>query len=278
MSAQPELTYRLLTDADDQLRASALFGAGRGTSAETTRDRADGFILGAFEGGQLLGATASHHAPDDASPPRVQQDRLCVTDLAVDAAAAGRGIGGGLMRLQRLLAVQQGLRLVTWEQDPLEGRLSHLAIHKLGAVSRGFKAALDGEPDPDGELDVEWWVSSPRVKSRLAGGRTELDAAHALEAGAPKLNAGRLDDDGLLRPIGGEAPPDSATALVEVPHDLPGLRARNPELAVEWRAHLTRILTSAFAQGYWLTDYLWLRGERVPRAYFLLIDGERTLG
>ncbi len=166
------------------------------------------------------------------------------------------------MRLQRLLAVQQGLRLVTWDQDPLEGRLSHLAIHKLGAVSRGFKAALDGEPEV--ELDVEWWVSSPRVKSHLAGGRPELDLAHALEAGAPKLNAGRLDDDGLLRPIGGDAPPDSATALVEVPHDFRGLRARNPELAVEWRAHLTRILTGAFAQGYWLTDYLWLRGERVP--------------
>ena len=272
MSAQPELTYRLLAGADEQLLASALFAAGRGTTAETTRDRADGFLLGAFEGGRLLGATASHQAPDDASPPRVQQDRLCVTDLAVDAAAAGRGIGGGLMRLQRLLAVQQGLRLVTWEQDPLEGRLSHLAIHKLGAVSRGFKAA------PEGELDVEWWVSSPRVKSRLAGGRPELDLAHALEAGAPKLNAGRLDDDDLLRPIGGEAPPDSATALIEVPHDLQGLRARDPELALEWRAHLTRILKGAFAQGYWLTDYLWLRGERVPRAYYLLIDGEQTLG
>lgn len=272
MSAHTGLTYRLLASADDRLPAFALFAAGRGTSAEPERDRADGFLLGAFEGGQLLGATASHQAADDANPPRVQQDRLCVTDLAVDAAAAGRGIGGGLMRLQRLLAVQQGLRLVTWDQDPLEGRLSHLAIHKLGAVSRGFKAALQGE------LEVEWWVSSPRVKSRLAGGRPELDLAHALEAGAPKLNAGQLDDDGLLRPIRGGAPPDGASALVEVPHDLQGLRARDPELALEWRADLMRILTGAFAQGYWLTDYLWLRGERVPRAYFLLIDGERTLG
>jgi predicted GNAT superfamily acetyltransferase len=176
------------------------------------------------------------------------------------------------MRLQRLLAVQQGLRLVTWDQDLLEGCLSHLAIHKLGAVSRGLKAAADQR------LEVEWWVASPRVKARLLGGRPELDLAHALEAGAPKLNAGLLDENGLLRPAGGEAPPDQAAALVEVPHDFRGLKARDPELASEWRAHLARVLSSAFAQGYWLTDYLWLKGERAPRAYFLLIDGERTLG
>lgn len=275
MSPEPEVTYRLLVDPEEKAQAVELFGAERDAIGKTG-DVPRSFLLGAFEGGQLVGATASHLAPDDATPPRVVRDRLCVTGLAVGDRASGRGIGGVLMKLQRALAIQQGLQLVTWDQDPLEGCLSHLAIHKLGAVSRGLKAAP--EAGRSGRLDVEWWVSSPRVKLRLTGGRPELDLAHALEAGASKLNAGRLDSDGLLRPTGGESPPESATALVEVPHDIQGLQARDPQLALEWRAHLAQLLSQAFAQGYWLTDYLWLRGERVPRAYFLLIDGERTLG
>jgi predicted GNAT superfamily acetyltransferase len=269
------VSYRLLDDPAEQLLATGLFAAEQGSAQEAVEVQS-GFVLGAFEDGRLIGATASHVGPDDAFPPRVEQKCLRVTHLAVNAGAAGRGIGGGLMRLQRILAMQQGLRLVTWDQDPLEGRLSHLAIHKLGAVSRGLKA--DPEMGPGGWLEVEWWVSSPRVESRLTGGRPELDLAHALGAGAPKLNAGRLDDDGLLRPTGGESAPDSATALVEVPHDIHGLRERDPDLALQWRAHLAHVLSQAFAQGYWLTDYLWLRGERIPRACYLLIDGERTLG
>jgi len=275
VSAEPGVTYRLLADPGDRLLAAELLGARRGAADEKYGDIAGGFVLGAFEGGQLIGATASHLLPDDAIPPRVEQNLLRVTDLAVDVGASSRGIGGGLMRLQRMLAMQQDLRLVTWHQDPLEGSHAHLAIHKLGAVSRGLKS--ESEAGSGGWLEVEWWVTSPRVKSRLTGGRPELDLAHALEAGAPKLNAGRLDGEGLLRPTGGGAPPDGAAALMEVPHDIRGLQARDPELAQEWRAHLQDLLSLAFAQGYWLTDYLWLRGERIPRAYYLLIDGERTL-
>jgi predicted GNAT superfamily acetyltransferase len=168
------------------------------------------------------------------------------------------------------------VQLVTWHQDPLEGRQAHLAVRKLGAVSRGM--LVDARNGSDRWLDIEWWVSSPRVKSRLAGGRPDLDLAHALDAGAPKLNAGRLDGEGLLHPMGGHVLPDGATALVEVPHALDDLRARDPGLLAEWRAHLETILLDAFSRGYWMTDYLWLRGERIPRAYYLLIDGERTLG
>jgi predicted GNAT superfamily acetyltransferase len=271
VSPESDVTYRLLIDPGDQLQAAQLFGG-----KQRTVEAFDQVMLGAFEGHRLIGATAGYLAPDDARPPRVDQDRLRVTALAVEAGASGRGIGGVLMRLQRMLAMQRGVRLVTWEQDLLESPLSHLAIHKLGAISRGLKASPG--TGSCGKVDVEWWVSSERVKSRLTGGRPELDLAHALEAGAPKLNAGRLDDDGLLRPTGGGTAPDCATALVEVPHDIHALEERDPALALEWRAHLSHVLSQALEKGYWLTDYIWLRGERVPRAYFLLIDGERTLG
>lgn len=276
MSLDPGVTYRLLADPEELRLAAQLLGWTQRAPGEPDSRAAGSFLLGAFEGERLVGAAASRLTPDDARPPRVEQDQLRVTSLAVVPSASGRGVGGSLMRLQRMLGIQQGVRLVTWVQDPLDGRLAHLAIHKLGAVSRQLLAGpgIGG----DGMLDIEWWVSAPRVKTRLAGGRPELDLAHALEAGAPKLNAGWLDDDGLLQPTGGEAPPDAALALVEMPYALEDLKVRAPGLVEVWRSHLTHILTQAFSLGYWLTDYLWLRGERVPRAYYLLIDGERTLG
>lgn len=274
MSLDPGVTYRLLGGEDELRAAGILLGHARAAAGPMDLGAED-IVLGAFEGPRMVGATASRMMPDDASPARVESARLHVSSLAVQADASGKGIAAGLMRLQRLLAVQQGMPLVTWHQDPLEGRLAHLAVHKLGAVSRGMLGdARNGER----LLELEWWVSSPRVQSRLTGGRPDLDLAHALDAGAPKLNTGRLDDDGLLRPTGGHIPPDGATALVEVPNALEDLRARDPGLLAEWRGHLDSILLNAFSLGYWLTDYLWLRGERVPRAYYLLIDGERTLG
>ncbi len=275
VTLDPGVTYRLLGGEDELRAAGSSLDEARGTAGAT--DLGAGYVvLGAYEGDRMVGATASRLMPDDASPARVEQARLHVIGLAVQADASGKGIAAGLMRLQRLLAVQQGVQLVTWHQDPLEGRLAHLAVRKLGAVSRGMLG--DARNGGDRLLEIEWWVSSPRVQSRLAGGRPDLDLAHALDAGAPKLNTGRLDGDGLLHPTGGHVPPDGATALVEVPHALDDLRARDPGLLAEWRAHLESILLDAFSRGYWMTDYLWLRGERIPRAYYLLIDGERTLG
>ena len=275
MSLDPGVTYRLLAGSDERHQAETLIRELNGMRPETPLDP-ECVVLGAFADDQLLGATVSRMVPEDAEPARVDQARLQVIGLAVLEEASGKGIAGGLMRLHRLLAIRKGVRLITWEQDPLEGRLAHLAIRKLGAVSRSLR---DESRAGSGKvLEIEWWVSSPRVQTRLAGERPDLDLAHALEAGAPKLNAGLLDEDGLLRPTGGDVPPEGAMALLEVPHDLQALRVRDPGLVDVWRIHLNSILTEAFSRGYWLTDYLWLRGEQVPRAYFLLIDGERTLG
>jgi chorismate synthase len=276
VSVHRSATFRMLTDPDERVEAEQLLRGAQVAIGSPADPPSGSVVLGAFDRERLIGAVTSHVAPDESERARVDQDRLHVTALAVEASASGRGIGGKLMRLQRLLALRRGLRLATWEQDSLDGRLAHLAIHRLGAVSRRIIGSTEG--GHGWRLDIEWWVSSPRVQERLTGGRPELDLAHALEAGAPKLNAGRLDDQGLLHPTGGDAPPSTAAALVEVPCDVRAMQQRDPSLAVDWREHVARILSQAFGQGYWLTDYLWLRGERVPRAYFLLIDGERTLG
>ena len=230
--------------------------------------------IGALEGERLLGVSRATLEVDDANPRRVPGQRLRITHLAVDPEATGRGLGEKLMAVQREHAIGQGLQLVTWRQDPLDVRLAHLSIRKLGAVSRWVRRSDDGQADG---LEVEWWVRSARVQARLAGTRSGLELVDALEAGVPKLNAGVLGNDGYLRPSGGEQPPDGAMALVEIPFEFAELRSRDLGLAEAWRAQVGEILDRAFALGYWLTDFLWLRGERHPRAYYLVIDGERQL-
>ncbi len=230
--------------------------------------------IGAFEGERLLGVTRATLDVDDANPRRVPGQRLRITHLAVEPEAAGRGLGEKLMAVQREHAIGQGLQLVTWRQDPLDARLAHLSICKLGAVSRWVRRSDDGQGDA---LEAEWWVRSARVQARLAGTRSGLELVDALEAGVPKLNTGVLGNDGYLRPSGGGQPPEGAMALVEIPFEFAEMRSRDLGLAEAWRAQIGEILDRAFALGYWLTDFFWLRGERHPRAYYLVIDGERQL-
>jgi predicted GNAT superfamily acetyltransferase len=236
---------------------------------------ADGAVgVGAFEGDDLLAAARAVIEPDDAAPPRVAGHRWNVSHLALDPSAAAPGQEDHLMLVQREEALGLGLELMTWCQDPLDVRLTRLAVRRLGAVSRWLRMPVD---TGQAVLETEWWIRSPRVKTLLAGTRPRLELVDALEAGAPKLNAGLLREDDLLWPADEESAPEGAMALIEVPLGLRELEARDGSLADAWRRQIQRLLRQAFEAGYWLTDLLELRGERIPRDYYLLIDGERTL-
>jgi len=279
MDAQP-LVLRPLkgsqeAQAGHELLARVLKTSDAPSSGEMDRQGAMvGTPMGAYEGERLLGVTRAALEVDDANPRRVPGQRLCITHLAVEPEATGRGLGEKLMAVHREHAIGLGLQLVTWRQDPLDTRLAHLSIRKLGAVSRWMRRSDDGQGDA---LEVEWWVRSARVQARLAGTRPGLELVDAFEAGVPKLNTGVLGNDGYLRPSGGGQPPEGAMALVEIPLEFAELRSRDLGLAQAWRDQIGEILDRAFALGYWLTDFLCLRGERHPRAYYLVIDGERQL-
>lgn len=268
-----KLDLRLLEDAEAWRRAARLADQLlSSTGPEWPADEALG--VGAFEGDVLLGAARAVLSADDAAPPRVPGERWNISHLALDPSASVPGLDEHLMLVQREQALSLGLKLMTWVQDPLDVRLARLAVRRLGGVSRWLRAHGDGAAPV---LEVEWWVQSPRVKTLLAGTRPRLELVDALEAGAPKLNAGVLKEDDLLWPTDEEVAPDGAMALIEVPLGFRVLRAQDASLASAWQGQIQRLLGWAFAAGYWLTDLLELRGERSPRAYYLLIDGERTL-
>jgi predicted GNAT superfamily acetyltransferase len=273
VTGEGKLDLRLLEGAETWRRASGL--ADQQISSSGADWLAEGAVgVGAFEEAVLVAAARAVIAPDDAAPPRVAGERWNVSHLALDPSASTPGLEEHLMLVQREQALSLGLQLMTWAQDPLDVRLTRLAVRRLGAVSRWLRDRGDSTHPV---LEAEWWIRSPRVKALLAGTRPRLELVDALEAGAPKLNAGVLREDDLLWPTDEESAPEGAMALIEVPLGIHALAAQDAALAGAWRRQIQRLLIQAFDAGYWLTDLLELRGERSPRAYYLLIDGERTL-
>ena len=66
--------------------------------------------------------------------------------------------------------------------------------------------------------------------------------------------------------------------LVEIPSDFFAVKQQDRELALAWRLHTRDLFEQAFAQGYMVVDFIYLKGEKQPRSYYLLVHGERTLG
>lgn len=253
----------------------------------TTLAHNGGVVLGAFVPGQLVGLVVGFLGTDSWTPDRVASARLkhCSHMLGVLPEYSGRQIGFRLKAAQREAVIEQGVRLVTWTYDPLLSRNAHLNIRRLGAVCRTYLQDVYGAMrdalnlgDASDRFQVDWWVTSPRVTSRMQGKRAPLDLAHFLGAGAQKLNPATLGSSDLPQPSSSTASPEGALALVEIPPDYPNLRARDPGLGQAWREQTKAIFTQAFGAGYIVTDFVHLKGERLPRSYYVLSYGEGTLG
>jgi len=246
-----------------------------------------GVVLVALEGERIVGFVMGFLGTDEDSPDRVAMARLkhCSHMLGVHPDFRDRGLGLELKQAQRLAVIEQGIRLMTWTYDPLMSGNAHLNIHRLGAVSRTYKREVYGPMRDElnqgvrsDRLQVDWWVTSNRVESRLQGSRPPLDLAHYLSAGAQRLNSAGLGEDGLARPGDGAESPTLNLALVEIPPDFQQLKRADLGLAAEWRAFTRAIFETAFQNGYVVTDFVHLKGEKFPRSYYVLSRGEATLG
>jgi predicted GNAT superfamily acetyltransferase len=246
-----------------------------------------GLALGAFDGDRLVGVLIGFLGTDSASPERVAMARLkhCSHQMGVHPEYQNRGIGLMLKVAQRDFVIEQGIRLITWTYDPLLSRNAQLNIRRLGAVCQTYLREAYGEMRdalnrgvPSDRFEVDWWITSRRVATRLSGGRPPLDLAHFLSAGAQKLNPARLDEAGLAHPCDSPQSPTGNVALVEIPPDFFVLRDRDRDLALAWRFQTREIFESAFDAGYMVTDFVHLSGERFPRSFYVLSRAEATLG
>lgn len=244
-------------------------------------------LLGAFDGEQLAGFVLGFPGFDPQTPDRVAMARLkhCSHMLGVDPGYQGRGIGLSLKLAQRVDVEAQGIRLITWTYDPLLSKNAHLNIRRLGGLARTYMRDAYGEMR-DGlnqgvasdRFLVEWWITSPRVVSRVERARAPLDLANFLAAGATKVNPAVLRHDDLLAPAESLQPMEGNLLLVEIPSDFEDIKERDPGLAAAWRSHTREVFETAFSLGLIATDFVHLSEERYPRSYYLLIQGEGTLG
>jgi predicted GNAT superfamily acetyltransferase len=181
-----------------------------------------------------------------------------------------RGVGHQLKLAQREAALARNLDLITWTFDPLQGRNAYLNLSKLGAVCKTYLRHLYGDmPDalnrglPTDRFRVDWWIASEHVARRIAGQAPELVAA---VSAYPIINPGTIRENGFPAPPPTFNLPGTPFCLVEVPADLPSLKANAPALALQWRLHTREVFEAYFGAGYTAVDLF--RWE--DRNYYLL--------
>jgi len=133
-----------------------------------------GQVLGAFEGGRMIGFTFALAACR-------RQDGTLLTFLhshmtAVLPEYQNLGIGRRLKLFQRKEALGRGIRLVEWTFDPFELRNAYFNVMRLGAVMRRYLPDFYGITTsplhsgiPTDRLVAEWYLDSPRVVAAAAG-------------------------------------------------------------------------------------------------------------
>jgi predicted GNAT superfamily acetyltransferase len=262
-----------------------------------------GVLIGAYDEeaglpgdlvGFVFGFPGFYETPDG---PRLMH---CSHMLAIHPGYRDHGIGYKLKRAQWQVVRHQGVDRVTWTYDPLQSRNANLNINKLGAVCNTYLENYYGEMRdglnvglPSDRFQVDWWVNTQRVFSRLSKeARPRLDLAHYLDAGAQLINPSTLRTDGLPAPDDQPAIPEPKSRqevldgmlesdlpvilLVEVPADILALKNADISLAARWKAHSRQVFKALFGLGYLVTDFVYLAGES-PRSFYVLSYGESTL-
>lgn len=249
-----------------------------------------GVVLGAFvvSGGRehmvgcvfgFIGTREGLYAPE--APAQVKL-KHCSHQLGVLPEWQSRGVGYALKLAQREAVRSQALRLITWTYDPLESRNANLNIAKLGAVCDTYIPNLYGELRddlnrglPTDRFQVDWWIASKRVETRLSRRRPPLTRALYQRAGTRILNEATFDERGLPVPPDAIQPLRDDRALVEFPALFQDVKRLDTQLALAWREHTRAIFQPAFAAGFTVTDMLYER-DVAPRAFYVLTRTESS--
>lgn len=228
-----------------------------------------GLVLGAFDlKGEMIGFLFGFLG-------RTKEGRFkhCSHMMGVLQEYRHLGIGEQLKRVQREVVSQQGLDLITWTVNPLEGVNASLNFGKLGVICRTFLPNFYGEMEdelnkglPSDRFEVEWWINSQRVASRLAGGKGEVTLSVLLGQGVVLVN----HIDAEWNPVFEEHLPESKSLLLEVPVSLQQIKAASLGRAKDWIDQTRGFFVSAFGNGYVVTEFYSLTEKDQRRNFYLL--------
>lgn len=239
-------------------------------------------LYGAFDGANMVGFTLAVLATVEGLDHRI--DQVAAARLKMYSVIAGvlpecrdADVGYRLKLAQRDFALRIGVRLVTWTYDPLESRNGRFNIGKLGAICHTYTRNFHGEMtginaglDSD-RFDVEWWVTSNRVKGRTNKERRPLSLQSLLSGGALLTNESTFNKEGLLVPPSNYVSHPSNLILVEIPANFQELKQSDLALAVRWREHTRTLFENLFDSGFMVTDFVrHVDSNDQQRSYYLL--------
>ena len=217
-----------------------------------------GLVLGAFDGPEMIGFLYGYLGR------RYGRFLMFSQRMGVLPAYRGRGIGYRMKLFQREHALAQGIDLVVWTYDPLEGANAFLNVTKLGVIARRYERDVYGDTGsilqaglPTDRFWVEWYVDSPRVRERLAPHWRHPQLAELL-TDTVTVNQVNWDTD---RPIPGgyHLDLDSPYLAVEIPPDIQALKRQDLALARRWQDLTRTVFETYFARGYAVVGFA--RGE-----------------
>lgn len=222
-----------------------------------TAQKNGGLVLGAFDDkGRMVGFLFGF-------PGRTPDGRWkhCSHMMGVIPGWRRRGVGEALKWEQRALVLAQRLDLVTWTYDPLEGVNASLNFRKLGVICQTYYRNLYGEMAdelnrglPTDRFQVEWWIDSQRVRSRLEHGPYQARYADWLRDGAQQANRTERRE-GHRIPVDRDLACEADSLIVEVPADFQGLKAWSLAEAIRWREHTRELFETYLARGYLVTEF-----------------------
>lgn len=212
---------------------------------------AGGYVAGAFDGADLVGACVAFLAAGGALHSHV-------------TGAVRPGAGFALKLHQRAWALDRGLGRVTWTFDPLVRRNAYFNLAKLAARPEEYLPdfygamadAVNAGDESDRVLAV-WRLDEPRVARACAGlpyrppGADGAIAVLADRDGRPLVPRTPAPGTSTETSTGAGAP----ALLVAVPADVEALRRRDPGTAKAWRYAVRDVLGGLMAEGARVTGF-----------------------
>lgn len=201
-----------------------------------------GIMLGAFEGGDIVGFSYGFAGFKDG------KTFLCSHMLGIRPAHRSRKIGEQLKWRQREIAIAKGYNLIRWTFDPLETRNAYLNLTKLNGICNTYIENCYGEMKdginkglPSDRFEVNWHLESPHVSVRPRQAPEDavpLNAVGENGSGLPVYTEGEVGDL------------DAPAYALAVPKEFQQLKADDPGLALDWRMKTREKFGSLFTAGY----------------------------
>jgi predicted GNAT superfamily acetyltransferase len=186
------------------------------------------------------------------------------------------GLGYRLKVAQREQMLRQGIDIIVWTYDPLEGRNATLNIEKLGGIVRSYARDIYGyvqNPLQTGlttdRFLLEWHLMSDRVRERVRGLYERARATDWLSGqDLPLVNYASWEGD-VPRPLAADLEIEEDCVLVQVPPDLQHIKRYDLGIAQAWREITRIIFESYFQRGYVVSGFASSLQPRLPNLYRL---------